>query len=172
MIIRPCATKASQTNSPGFFNDTVYMVAMVISNDVIEKPHAQSLGSTPTYRSRTTRSGHSHSSYNQIDWKQGGGMPCRARSVSTYSSSVHYTHPKRSDIFKSNTTMASSMSGRSGGGGPTLYPPQSSSTLVGSALERKIRDEDPIPVLSDTTSRLESLRNHMAYAHAGRRLYW
>ena len=68
------------------------------------------------------------------------------------------SHPKRSDTYKSNTTKAS---GRSAGSRPALYPSESSSTLVGSALERKIRDEDPIPERPDTTSRLDSLRNHM-----------
>ena len=152
-------------------------------DDVSEKPHVQSPGSTPPpiynsplseTRSHATRSGQSHSSrsYSQTDWEQGGrtppngaspnGTPRRARSVSTDGGSIRYipppSHPKRSDTYKSNTTKAS---GRSAGSRPALYPSESSSTLVGSALERKIRDEDPIPERPDTTSRLDSLRNHM-----------
>ena len=143
-------------------------------DDVSEKPHIQSPGSTPPpdynspvseTRSRATRSAHSQSSrsYSQTDWEQshrGHDTPRRARSVSTNGGSIHYipppSNPKRSDTYKSNTTKASGRSAR-----PTLYPSESSSTLVGSALERKIRDEDPIPDKPDTTSRLESLRDLM-----------
>ena len=42
-----------------------------------------------------------------------------------------------------------------------MYPSESSSTLVGSAFERKLRDEDPIADRQDTSSRLESLRDLM-----------
>ncbi|KAI0369605.1 Creatinase/aminopeptidase [Pilatotrama ljubarskyi] len=62
----------------------------------------------------------------------------------------------RSVTYKSNISKNTGRSGR-----PTLYPSESSSTLVGSALERKIRDEDPITERPNTDSRLEALRDHM-----------
>ena len=52
-------------------------------------------------------------------------------------------------------------SGRSLGVRPKLYPSESSSTLVGSALERKVRDEDPTVGRQDTTSRLDAIRDLM-----------
>ncbi|KAI1787472.1 Creatinase aminopeptidase [Ganoderma leucocontextum] len=147
-------------------------------DDVSEKPHIRSPGSTPPpvynsplseTRSRATRSTQSHSSrsYSQTDWEQGHDTAHdtlhRARSVSTNGGFIHYipppsnpppSNPKRSNTYKSNTTKASGRSGR-----PTLYPSESSSTLVGSALERKVRDEDPIAEKLDTRSRLDSLRD-------------
>lgn len=153
--------------------------------EIIEKPHVRSAGSTPPpvynspgseTRSRATRSGRSHSSQasSQLDYDQPGGTPGgtprRARSVSTNGGSIHYipppsnpppsspppSNPKRSNTYKSNTTKVSGRSGR-----PTLYPSESSSTLVGSALERKFRDEDPVSDRPDTTSRLDTLRDLM-----------
>ncbi|KAI0762185.1 Creatinase/aminopeptidase [Trametes elegans] len=87
----------------------------------------------------------------------------RSRSQSTGGTAkrggVHPFPPdmlKRSETYKSNATKNTSRSGR-----PTLYPSESSSTLVGSALERKMRDEDPITERQDTASRLEAVRDHM-----------
>ncbi|KAJ8463240.1 hypothetical protein ONZ51_g10388 [Trametes cubensis] len=86
----------------------------------------------------------------------------RSRSQSTGGGSRQGVHPfpqdmlKRSETYKSNMTKSTTRSGR-----PTLYPSESSSTLVGSALERKMRDEDAAPVRQDTASRLEALRDHM-----------
>ncbi|KAI1788023.1 Creatinase/aminopeptidase [Ganoderma leucocontextum] len=138
-------------------------------------PHICSPGSTPPpvydspfseTRSRATHSAQSHSShlYNQTDWEQphdtAHDTPHRARSVSTNGGSIHYipppSNPKHSNTYKSNTTKASGRSSR-----PTIYPSESSSTLIGSALERKVRDEDPIAERPDTTSRLDSLRDLM-----------
>ncbi|KAI0665810.1 nucleolar GTP-binding protein 1-domain-containing protein [Trametes maxima] len=62
----------------------------------------------------------------------------------------------RSETYKSNSAKNPGRSGRH-----TLHPSESSLTLVGSALERKMRDEDPITDRQDTGSRLESLRSHM-----------
>ncbi|EJF65620.1 Creatinase/aminopeptidase [Dichomitus squalens] len=110
-------------------------------------------------RSTHSRSAHSHSS-SQLDYAQSGASPRRARSVSTNGSPIRYIPPpsnhKRSDTYKSNTTKGSGRSGR-----PALYPSESSSTLVGSAFERKVRDEDPISDRPDTSSRLDSLRDLM-----------
>ncbi|TBU37642.1 hypothetical protein BD309DRAFT_994978 [Dichomitus squalens] len=110
-------------------------------------------------RSTHSLSNHSHSS-SQLDYAQSGASPRRARSVSTNGSLIRYIPPPsnlmRSDTYKSNTTKGSGGSGR-----PALYPCESSSTLVGSAFERKVRDEDPISDGPDTSSRLDSLRDLM-----------
>ena len=81
-------------------------------------------------------------------------------SASTNGGSIHYVpppNPQRSNTHRSHTTRGS---GRSGAR-PTLYPSESASTLVGSALERKVRDDDPISERQDTGSRLEALRDLM-----------
>lgn len=62
----------------------------------------------------------------------------------------------RSNTFRSNMT-----SGKSNGRRPGLHSNESSSTLVGSLLERKINDLDVIPERADTTGRLEALRDLM-----------
>ncbi len=120
-------------------------------------------------RSRATSgSKHSRSSHSMSQADYGGqsnadGSLNRHPSISTNGGSIRFVPPpappkgpKRSDTYKSNTTKASGRSAR-----PTLYPSESSSTLVGSALERKIRDEDPIMARQDTSSRLEALRDLM-----------
>ncbi|KAH9915057.1 Creatinase/aminopeptidase [Epithele typhae] len=85
-------------------------------------------------------------------------------SASTNGGSIRYvpppgeSGPKRSNTYKSTGTRNTGGSGRSR---PTLYPSESSSTLVGSALERKVRDEDPIVQRQDTLPRLDALREEM-----------
>ncbi|KAL6301281.1 Creatinase/aminopeptidase [Sparassis latifolia] len=66
----------------------------------------------------------------------------------------------RSNTFKSNITKSSGNS-RDKSRRPRLYPSESSSTLVGSLLERKVNDNDPIPPRLDSTGRLEALRELM-----------
>ena len=88
-----------------------------------------------------------------------GGARSRSQSTGGSGKGVHpfpQDMLKRSETYKSNMTRSTTRSGR-----PTLYPSESSSTLVGSALERKMRDEDAAPVRQDTASRLEALRDHM-----------
>ncbi|KAI0697287.1 Creatinase/aminopeptidase [Cytidiella melzeri] len=71
-------------------------------------------------------------------------------------------NPTRSNTFRSNITQSSSNSKQSNGR-PTLFPSESSSTLVGSSLQRKIEDVDPRGAAKfDTTERLEALRELMA----------
>ncbi|KAI0338240.1 Creatinase/aminopeptidase [Trametopsis cervina] len=75
--------------------------------------------------------------------------------------------PIRSDTFRSKSSSASKQSKLSGQSKfserPTLYPSESSSTLVGSSLDRKIRDVDPRSQAKfDTTERLDALRELMA----------
>ncbi|KAI0737462.1 Creatinase/aminopeptidase [Daedaleopsis nitida] len=110
--------------------------------------------SRATSHSKHSRSSHSTSQvdYNQGDYNQGGSLH-RSRSVTTNGGSIHYV-----PLPPSNTTRGS---GRSPGARPMLYPSESSSTLVGSALERKVRDEDPTVGRQDTTSRLEAIRDLM-----------
>lgn len=45
--------------------------------------------------------------------------------------------------------------------GHALYPQDSTDTLVGSAFERKVNDQDPIKIKPDTTERLEDMRRLM-----------
>lgn len=86
--------------------------------------------------------------------------------------------PKRSNTQRSNSTQKSGASGASGATGrsgqsgqsgasggsrflprrPTMSPADSQSTLVGSALERKINDVDEPKSRVDTTERLQELR--------------
>ena len=110
------------------------------------------------HRSRaTSHSKHSRSSHSTGEYDR---SLHRVNSVTTNGGSIRYVPPpsahKRSDTYKSNATKNSGRSAR-----PTLYPSESSSTLVGSALERKIRDEDPVTERQDTSSRLEALRDLM-----------
>ena len=113
--------------------------------------------SRATSGSKHSRSSHSMS---QTNYSQANGSLNRHPSISTNGGSIRYVPPpappKRSDTYKSNATKNSGRSAR-----PTLYPSESSSTLVGSALERKIRDEDPVTERQDTSSRLEALRDLM-----------
>ncbi|KAI0646026.1 Creatinase/aminopeptidase [Trametes meyenii] len=138
---------------------------MSLDPDVTPPPVYQH--STADIRSRSSRStrtqSFSSSTRNQPQAQSFNPIPggARSRSRST-DQSIKYVHPfpphmlNRSETYKSNGTKNSGRSGR-----PTLYPSESSSTLVGSALERKMRDEDPITDRQDTGSRLESLRDHM-----------
>ncbi|KAH8107636.1 Creatinase aminopeptidase [Cristinia sonorae] len=70
--------------------------------------------------------------------------------------------PSRSNTFRSqnsgnsNNTASTSRTRR-----PHLYPSDSSSTLVGSALERKVNDVDTFAGRPDTGERLEALRELM-----------
>ncbi|KAI0746192.1 Creatinase/aminopeptidase [Earliella scabrosa] len=112
------------------------------------------------HRSRaTSHSKHSRSSHSTGEYDR---SLHRVNSVTTNGGSIRYVPPpsahKRSDTYKSNATKSSS---RSAAARPMLYPSESSSTLVGSALDRKIRDEDPTIEKQDTTSRLEALRDLM-----------
>lgn len=82
----------------------------------------------------------------------------------------------RRDLSRSNTQNSKSSgrsggSGKSGGGGiigrfspkrPQLSPADSQDTLVGSALERKLSDFEPLKERIDTTTRLQELRTLMA----------
>ncbi|KAI0820086.1 Creatinase/aminopeptidase [Trametes gibbosa] len=110
--------------------------------------------------SRSSRTGSFQSSTRQPDAFNPipGGPRSRSQSTSTYKG----PHPfppdmlKRSETYKSSGTKNTARSGR-----PTLYPSESSSTLVGSALERKINDLDPVAERQDTGSRIEALRDHM-----------
>ncbi len=119
------------------------------------------------HRSRaTSHSKHTRSSQSsgQIDYNERSLH--RVNSATTNGGSIRYVPPpdrgpKRSDTYKSSSTKASGRTARSGGARPALYPSESSSTLVGSALERKVRDEDPTVEKQDTTSRLEALRDLM-----------
>ncbi|KAI0779249.1 Creatinase/aminopeptidase [Fomes fomentarius] len=119
------------------------------------------------HRSRaTSHSKHTRSSQSsgQIDYNERSLH--RVNSVTTNGGSIRYVPPpdrgpKRSDTYKSSSTKASDRTARSGAARPALYPSESSSTLVGSALERKVRDEDPTVEKQDTTSRLEALRDLM-----------
>ncbi|RPD54446.1 Creatinase/aminopeptidase [Lentinus tigrinus ALCF2SS1-7] len=110
----------------------------------------------------TSGSKHSRSSHSmtQTNYSQANGSLNRHPSISTNGGSIRYVPPpappKRSDTYKSNATKTSGRSAR-----PTLYPSESSSTLIGSALERKIHDEDPVTERQDTGSRLEALRDLM-----------
>ena len=120
--------------------------------------------STSHSQSRRTADSHSgHHSYSEasVHYQSPSRRPSLTGSIG--SGSIHYVpppNPKRSNTYKSNTTRGSG-GGRSGASRPGLYPSESSSTLVGSALERKIRDEDPIKERQDTGSRLESIRDIM-----------
>ena len=104
-------------------------------------------------RSRTTRSGRSHSSpsSSQLEYDQAGATPRRTpRSVSTSGGSIHYIPPHSSP-------KASGRSGR-----PTLCPYESSSTLAGSALECKVPDE--IRSLTCRTPRAGSIASETSCA--------
>nr|VWP01223.1 Succinate-semialdehyde dehydrogenase (EC [Ganoderma boninense] len=126
-------------------------------DDVSEKPHVQSPGSTPppVYNSPPTETRSLKQTGSKATRPLAGPAPRPPTTAPSTSSLLPPTTPNVP--LKSTTTKAS---GRSGGR-PTLYPSESSSTLVGSALERKIRDEDPVVDRPDTTSRLDSLRNLM-----------
>ncbi|KAI8972165.1 Creatinase/aminopeptidase [Trametes punicea] len=110
-----------------------------------------------TFSDRSSNRNQPQVSFNPIP----GGPRSRSQS-SGPSVNQHQFHPfpphmlKRSETYKSNGTKNTGGSGR-----PTLYPSESSSTLVGSALERKINDIDPDTVRPDTASRLDALRDHM-----------
>ena len=45
--------------------------------------------------------------------------------------------------------------------GHDLHPPDSTDVLVGSSIERKVKEQDPNRVKPDTTNRLQELRRLM-----------
>ncbi|KAI0630038.1 Creatinase/aminopeptidase [Trametes polyzona] len=143
---------------------------MTAEYDTTPPPVYQHTG-TADLQSRSSRSSRSGSyqysaqpdtSYPQ-DQHPGGSNRSRTRSQSTGHVSYKAHHPfppdmlKRAQTFKSTETKSSANTRRR----PELYPSESSSTLVGSALERKMRDEDPVTERQDTASRIEAIRDHM-----------
>lgn len=112
-------------------------------------------------------------------------IPDESPRSSTRSNSAPIVPPKRSNTQRSNGSGRSGASGQSGQSGasgasggsglsggtlsrfssqrrPTMSPQDSQSTLVGSALERKINDVEEPKVRVDTAARLQELRVLMA----------
>ena len=79
----------------------------------------------------------------------------------TQSSSQTRTSSQTKETYRSNSSRSSAPKPR-----PPLIgrlgPQNSSDTLVGSAYERKVTDNEPLRPRPDTTDRLEELRKFMA----------
>ncbi|OBZ70561.1 putative Xaa-Pro aminopeptidase P [Grifola frondosa] len=129
-------------------------------------PHSSKNTNLPVYTSPrlSHNSGHSHDSGRSYDSANSRSSHSQrshpSRRSAEYLNPLPPADPSRSNTFKSNTTKASGKSGKSAVAlkRPALYPSESSSTLVGSAYERKRNDVDHIPERIDSGPRLESLR--------------
>ncbi|KAF8907938.1 peptidase M24, structural domain-containing protein [Gymnopilus junonius] len=72
------------------------------------------------------------------------------------------TSRQTQETYRSNGSRSTAPKPRPPLLGSDLNPQDSTSTLVGSAFERKINDVEPIRVKPDTTDRLEEMRRYMA----------
>jgi Xaa-Pro aminopeptidase len=89
-------------------------------------------------------------------------LPHRPDSLASETRPPLYEPPTRQSSKSSKTTQSSSATARpSSSRRPTLLPKDSTSTLVGSALERKMNDGESIKERPDTALRLEELRKLM-----------
>lgn len=130
----------------------------------------------PMYQSPRPSQSSAASPYRDYDPQ----MQQPTRDLVSLTSGGHSAQPSRSNTYRSTNTQSSSQSKQSKASGsgtrfvepaqafgsnsltrrPALYPSESSSTLVGSALERKVNDVDTFKRF-DTTERLDSLRELM-----------
>ncbi|KNZ76560.1 hypothetical protein J132_09419 [Termitomyces sp. J132] len=127
-----------------------------------DSPKVQDLRRGDSQRSRASHDSHRspHSVQTQDSPKAQDSLDLR-RGDSQRSQATQASHATHSSHASKSTHRSAVQVGPAPGTPKPRYANDSSSTLVGSALERKMNEVDSIRYTGDTTERLQDLRRHM-----------